>query len=530
VASLCAFIMSSLASTEDMSAGGIDGEVDDDSGSRTMGVNETFFEQTKRFFECRKLLRNRWADLHSTILTEVREISCCDDGSRQQNIHGNNVENLDELYQAARVVNDQYQVFLTSMLSELAIDPLQLRGGILKGEARAAEKAMDDYSNRSPGPSVSWLFDIVRASVYCESQEEILTIIDYLISEAMSTTDAAYRTHTSGLSFKLMRLKNRFRTPTAGGFRDITMNIRIRSMGHANECFEHMCELQLHYRPLTEYGRSLNSHEVYSYFRKYFRGSETSVESRLALLEEMAKDDADMLNHNLREMVDDAIDSGDVGRLRNLKVLLELMDEVQFALAVQQTIVCLLESVGVVEDSLQLIHELNDLGLKQQAVGNFLDARTTLERARIGYEHHLGSLHPKTLCVLNDLGCLATETGDHAVSYMMCSSAHAGLKKMYGFSNEYCLRVLGNVGNALLQMGHTEQAKGILETCLIGVEALRGVNNPHALKMASNLAATNTSLGDFGTALVLSVRAVEGFERLYGPDHSVTLGMVLNLG
>jgi hypothetical protein len=66
----------------------------------------------------------------------------------------------------------------------------------LKGRSRALEKARDDYSHRLPGPAFSYLYDVVRASVVCGSEDAVLAVVD------------ALRTGPRGA--EVLRIKNRW--------------------------------------------------------------------------------------------------------------------------------------------------------------------------------------------------------------------------------------------------------------------------------------------------------------------------------
>ena len=46
----------------------------------------------------------------------------------------------------------------------------------LKGRARAAEKARNEYDTK-PAPATSWLFDLVRGSVICDTEDELVGLI-----------------------------------------------------------------------------------------------------------------------------------------------------------------------------------------------------------------------------------------------------------------------------------------------------------------------------------------------------------------
>ena len=79
----------------------------------------------------------------------------------------------------------------------------------LKSELRASEKMHDEYGGRPP-PYASYLLDILRGTLICDSEDEIVKCVDYL------------RTHAT-----VLRLKNRFREPHFSGMRDCLLNCEV---------------------------------------------------------------------------------------------------------------------------------------------------------------------------------------------------------------------------------------------------------------------------------------------------------------
>ena len=143
----------------------------------------------------------------------------------------------------------------------------------LKGRRRAEEKARDKYSSREPGPACSWLYDVVRASVLCDTPHAL---------------ELALRNLERQPGLCIVTFDNRFRNPTPAGFRDINVAVRLR-------CGV-VCEVQHHLRVVKEFDEANDSHSHFEYFRTYFAGSMQAVESRLGdlrVIVEAAADDKD---------------------------------------------------------------------------------------------------------------------------------------------------------------------------------------------------------------------------------------------
>lgn len=154
---------------------------------------------------------------------------------RQQNLRGAPVDFIDELYESAIKAKELFEVLMTETIESLLLPLSYLTVAPLKGKDRSFEKARDDYESREPGFGVRWLWDIVRGCITCDTEDEILTLLDYL--------DRSCR------NLEIVRLKNRFATPTPGGFRDINMNIRIQIGRNGDgDGIYHICELQIHCR------------------------------------------------------------------------------------------------------------------------------------------------------------------------------------------------------------------------------------------------------------------------------------------
>ena len=77
----------------------------------------------------------------------------------------------------------------------------------LKGLARAAAKARNEYA-KNTAPATSWLFDVVRGSVMCATEDEIVGL--YAALDKDPRVD-------------IVRTKNRFNPPCFNGYRDILM-------------------------------------------------------------------------------------------------------------------------------------------------------------------------------------------------------------------------------------------------------------------------------------------------------------------
>ncbi|KAH8069506.1 hypothetical protein JL721_5809 [Aureococcus anophagefferens] len=160
--------------------------------------------------------------------------------------------------------------------------------------------ARNEYA-KNTAPATSWLFDVVRGSVMCATEDEIVRLYAALDKDPR----------------RRRRTKNRFNPPCFNGYRDILMNVAVRVEGDAGEV-SHLCELQIHHAPIKESEPMHKSHVTYEFFREFFLGNADAVEERLNMLCALPVDDAE----NVDDLVDRVLGSD---RASDTKLLLELV-------------------------------------------------------------------------------------------------------------------------------------------------------------------------------------------------------------
>jgi hypothetical protein len=101
--------------------------------------------------------------------------------------------------------------------------------------------------------------DIVRGSVECCSMDDLLAVLQLLIS--MQEEGA----------IKIVRVKDRFTTPTAAGWADALVNLVCLAGGGGDSdrgCVAHVCELQLMHTTMLKTRKDLGGHGAYAKFRE----------------------------------------------------------------------------------------------------------------------------------------------------------------------------------------------------------------------------------------------------------------------
>jgi hypothetical protein len=121
---------------------------------------------------------------------------------------------IDELYAAAAIADAQLQSVTTELAAATGGSAKFPPG--LKGRERAEEKTANDY-----GGDHSKLTDLSRSSIEYESLEALYKGLDQISRK-----------------FTITKIKDRFKSPTPSGYRDILLNVQTDS--------GHICEMQLH--------------------------------------------------------------------------------------------------------------------------------------------------------------------------------------------------------------------------------------------------------------------------------------------
>jgi len=148
---------------------------------------EIFFKKIVDFFRIRKQIDEIWTSISSGLIESFPEINEIElpDGTfdprmRQMSITGQFVTTLPELYEAANKAKPIFEAELAKLFDLTEINRNYLSVAPLKDGKRAAEKANDDYAKRNPPNEFSWLYDIVRGQILCETEQEIMAVLTYL--------------------------------------------------------------------------------------------------------------------------------------------------------------------------------------------------------------------------------------------------------------------------------------------------------------------------------------------------------------
>ena len=112
----------------------------------------------------------------------------------------------------------------------------------MKSKKRIVEKVEKEYAGK-----YSKVVDIVRASAVFDNAADLARLVASLSDDGATEV-------------KVVRVKDRFSTPISGGYRDMLLNVRVRSIPHVGE-------LQLHIGGIISI--KPKAHRVYEILRSY---------------------------------------------------------------------------------------------------------------------------------------------------------------------------------------------------------------------------------------------------------------------
>ncbi|KAK7253710.1 hypothetical protein SO694_00002359 [Aureococcus anophagefferens] len=437
------------------------------------------------------------------------------DDRRQCGLHGAPATTLDELYAVAEKALLKYGEVMTAACPDGAV----LKLAPLKGRARAEAKARNEYA-KNTAPATSWLFDVVRGSVMCATEDEIVRLYEALDEDPR---------------VDIVRTKNRFNPPCFNGYRDILMNVAVRVEGAAGEEVSHLCELQIHHAAIKQSEPMHKSHVTYEFFREYFLGNADAVEQRLNMLCALPVADAE----NVDDLVDRVLGSDratDERLLGELEVLLYSIAEHASAVRVLEKILEIKErEFG--PDHREVVFALKHLGGTYGSLGDYAKQRDLLERALAIQERTLaiqereyGRDHVELAGTLMGLGNAYGSLGDYAKKRDLLERAIAILEREYGSENVVVALALGNLANAHGSLGDYAKQRDVLEHVLAILERKFGRDHTTVASTLSDLGDAHGSLGDNAKARELLERALAIQERKYGGDHVYVARTLRNLG
>ena len=359
-------------------------------------------------------------------------------GCRQEDIEGEPIRYLSDLYIAAREAAPEFQSVMDSMRHSIPeLTSANVEVAPLKSYSRAAKKAQEEYMYRNPGPAEAWLYDILRGSVYCKSYKQIHAVNKYL-KENVHIVDCS----------------NRFAVPQFDGYRDITYHI---SVPYRDE-MAFICEIQVHHIEFKRYYR-VNSHRTY--LRPYF--AETSRDPArlvcdLEMLVQVGKVDDNLMGFLLGASHPDQLKIF-------ARIFFEELGETQRALELFERVLAVEESTYG-ERNFRMGATYVYLGRILLKLGESDDALNYLTEAAAIFADTFGVEHPQVATTLVIIGDVYNLRGDFDNALREQQNALEIREESLGGNHILVAESYISVAKTLCDQGHIKEGMAKCRTAL----------------------------------------------------------------
>jgi tetratricopeptide (TPR) repeat protein len=439
----------------------------------------------------------------------------------QWSINNSTLTHIDDLYDAARLIEPVFTSLMKQAMVVAEVDAHKFSPApSLKGKERAAEKARDDYNDNIPGPNFSWLFDIVRGGIECDHAGEIESIIAALNSAALA--DAV----KDVCSFRIVRLKNRFVSPTPGGFRDLNLNIELTIKNPTtSSTFTHICEIQVHKRAIHELSHTLDSHLQYEFFRTYFKGSVDTVDNRLKLLERLIGHVKEGAPSTMEQLVDSIIAEENIEKMSDLANLLDFMSEVDLRIRVRK------EHVKLWRMTTSWDHP-KSLEMMTLLAGDLLSAGQENEALEMYKEiaaartKKLGADDSVTLSTIGNIAIILSQQGKYLEAHDMFMRVYEGHKKNQGEDSHAAWTMMSALGANLVELGKLDDAEMWLQKALSNRIKANGDKDEKSVSSSLALGVLYFRRSEYEKAKAIYLTVRKDYEKLFGPEHPRTMSVI----
>ena len=342
-----------------------------------------------------------------------------DPNFRQRGLNGDIVSNLRDLYDCAATIKSTFDNALLGIAKSLKMSsqswdgysPEVAQTGLtlcaLKNAERATDKIKDKYMKIQPGPPESWLYDVVRASFICNTEDQMIAVCEQIQNFP---------------SFEVVRIKNHFTRPFVSGFRDVQLTVRIMVKNKRGVLMYFICEVTVTHIALRDYEVENNTHLVRQQFASLFKGTPSRREGILAALMKCHREIGRVLASNERsqsessekflsdaiiafvgeELKDVPTDGGDDEVLECWVETLKFLGEYEGAEIVQGRVLKALVH-HFEDDSLEVAEGLDDLANILRLQGKYQASVQMYEKSIFVRTRILGEKHPlvaNSLCAM----------------------------------------------------------------------------------------------------------------------------------
>ncbi|CAJ1945284.1 unnamed protein product [Cylindrotheca closterium] len=478
-----------------------------------------FLHALHKYLDCRTRMYDKYLEVDEfqtiykyPILDDSGGIVKCENPTeykanyQQQSIEGRTVQGLDELYQAAEIAEPIFRKAIENKVQQV-LDECGNQNGSnkyivfapLKKKLRAEEKARNDYCDRVPGPPASWLCDIVRGSIEFTCAKQVLKCLELIKHDD---------------SLHIVKVKNRFQSPSLTGYRDIIIHIQIDTkLG-----FKHICEIQIHHKLIRELDKTLNSHGHYEYFRSYFAGATASLQERLTDLELINGGEQQLLDlSTLDQLLKECIDEKRLARLEML--FRDQLCEYDWALRVSRKLLDLrLNTYGnchsLVSSSLKSIAGLQLLQDRPEDALRFYKRNLEIDKKLFG-QNHLSVAD-----TYNDMAIALHRQGKVESGKSFFERSLEIKKNLLWGEHSAIAELYSNLSVSLQQQGRLKESMELCRKSLQIYEKNQGKDSSSTAIVYNNMSIIVEAMGNQDKAFQLGSRAANAFKRHLGEDHS----------
>lgn len=472
------------------------------------------------------------------ILDRPADVAVAADGKhRQVDVAGAFAEDASGLYEVA----EHARYVFEGAVGE-AVEAADLGEGVafdsapLKPRARAEEKAAAEYGRR-PGSGFSYVLDVVRGSVTCASEAELLDVWKALEAR-----------------LDIVKCKNRFVTPNFNGYRDLVLTVRVEAATLKGASVAHFCELQVHVSMVRESEAVLRSYDVYRYLRTFFGehdGNRGDQESRVRVLLAGSETPSDDVGSLVGECM--AIFEDDASSLEHLSQFLKHVDHHEHVPALTARLSTVRKSFvadaahrrkvernlrdggavtgdGLSRQSLVLEHhesrdralfetDANVLAAKCMNERRYRDAEPLLRLVLRRFEADLGPDHEHVAAALDNLCLCLRNEGRFAEALPLYARALAVAERRVGPAHEDVAATLGGYAGCLKSLHRADDAVPLYRRAVEIWARHLGDDHLHVAEVLNKLASALNAAGCPEDAVPALLRAAEIRRKRQGPDH-----------
>lgn len=432
--------------------------------------------------------------------------TAADGAHRQADRRGDPCADLHDVYELAEKARYVFEGAVGDALVAAALgESATFDSAPLKPRERAAAKAASEYGARD-GAGCAYLLDVVRGSVTCGTEAEVLDV--------WAALDAA---------LDVVKCKNRFKTPNFNGYRDLVLTVRVECASDRGVVVAHYCELQVHVAALRNAEGVLRSYDVYRYLRAYFGehdGQRADQEARARVL---LAGGAGGGGGDVAGLVDECLGlfDDDAGSLEHLALFLKHVDHG--------------DHVPRLEARLSTVRKswVDDAAHRRAVAAHLRDdgafSGDGLTRKSLVAEHHDSRDGAAFETGTNALAVKLMNDGRYRDAEPLLRTAVARFEAELGPEHEHVAAALGNLCLCLREQGRGDEALPLYARALAVDEARLGPAHEDVAATLSGYAGCLRDLGRPDDAVPLYRRSLAIWERHLGPDHGHVAEMLNKL-